>query len=659
MPSRCRNPHLHGADRAHADRADGDEVKASTLGPNFAIDSTGQTTVQKSIQSQLDQILSLLNTQAGDRYLFSGKASDTPAVDTTDHILNGNGAHAGLKQMITERNQADLGVSGLGRLVIPSTVASLVGSGAAVLPDAPATGTGSVAVAGATTLASLGVTVGDTITIDDGTSQTNYVVQPGDTINSLVANLTSPPGAANVTVSVQAGRLQIQSNDTTSTITVSDSSGTGADIAAIGFGAGNTSFAPTNLLTQGLSGQSLIVTIGANPPLTVGFGSLPGQVATLAGLNAMLGTLVGGTASVNPANGNLTVTAASTNDGITIAGTVNPAVFGLATTTAAPGAIISEDVAGSPFGFKLGNVLCSLTGATVTWPSGSPAGISVAFGATPPNNGESIRFTFNLPDGSTEQITLQATTASPPGANQFTIGATPAATQANLQAALTTSVDKLAHTALSAASAMAAANDFFATDSVNPPLRVAGPPFNTATALVAGTPANTVSWYTGEDGPTPTRATAVARIDPTISVAYGLRANEQGIRWLVQNVAVLAATTYQQSDPNAPVSYAALNQRVGAALAVPTGTQKIDDIEFEPRQRPDRHGAGDRSPCPDPKDPDRHAAADRRHLPGAGGIADPLPADDAAGVAADHREFVENQPGELSVDSQTQLAAPS
>ena len=107
-----------------------------------------------------------------------------------------------------------------------------------------------------------------------------------------------------------------------------------------------------------------------------------------------------------------------------------------------------------------------------------------------------MQLRFTLPDGTSESITLTATTSATPGPNQFTIGATPAATAANLQAALTTSLGKLANTSLTAASAVAAANDFFG----DPPQRVAGPPFATATALVAGTPADTVSWYTGEDG---------------------------------------------------------------------------------------------------------------------------------------------------------------
>ena len=339
----------------------GQQVKSATLLPNFNIDGTGQTSEQKSAYYQLDQILSLLNTQVGDRFLFSGTAVTQPSVETTDHILNGNGAQAGLKQLILERNQADLGATGLGRLVIPA--------------------------------------------------------------------------AAGTNVS------------------------------------------------------------------------------------------------------------------------------------------ISEDVAGSVFGFKLATVNSTLTGAVVTGPAGAPPLINVNLAANP-NSGDKITFTFNLPDGSTEDLTLEATTSTAPGPNQFTIAATPAQTAINFQAALTASVGRLAGSALSAASAIAAAGNFFA----DPPQRVATVPFNTATALAPGTPANTVSWYIGENGPNPPRSTAAARVDPAIVVSYGLRANEQGIAWVVQQVATLAATTYLPTDPNAQASYTALNQRLNTTLTIPQGVQKIDDI---------------------------------------------------------------------------------
>jgi flagellar hook-associated protein 3 FlgL len=236
---------------------------------------------------------------------------------------------------------------------------------------------------------------------------------------------------------------------------------------------------------------------------------------------------------------------------------------------------VTEDVAGSPYGFKLAGVTSSLTGATVTGPSGSPSSISVNLGASNPNAGDSVTYKFTLPDGSNETLTLQATTSTTPGPGQFTIGATSVATAANLNAAITTAVGQLAQTSLSAASAMAAGNDFFG----NPPQRVAGPPFATAIAQVAGTAANTVSWYIGQSGPQPARSTAVARIDPSITVSYGLRANEQGVRTIVQNVAVLAATSYSAGNPNAPASYSALNQRAIVALAVTPGVQSIQNIQ--------------------------------------------------------------------------------
>jgi len=332
----------------------------------FALNSNGQTTTQQSAESQLDQILSLLNTQVGNNYIFSGSAVNQPSVASTNEILNGNGAQAGLTQVIAERAQADLGANGLGRLVIPPVSGSTVS--------------------------------------------------------------------------------------------------------------------------------------------------------------------------------------------------------------------IGEDVAGSPFGFKLAGVSSSLTGATVTGPSGSPASISVDLGANP-NDGDSIQFSLNLPDGTSQTITLQATTASPPGANQFTIGANATATATNLQAALTTAVGNLAQTALPSASAVAAANDFFGS---NPPLRVGGSsPFYAATQLVNGTAANTVFWYTGESGSTPARQTATAQVGPSMSIAYGMRANEQAISSLVANVAVLAATTYSASNPNAQASYQALSQKVAGNLSTQSGVQSISDIEAD------------------------------------------------------------------------------
>ena len=106
------------------------QVKSAAGSGGAVITGTGQTVGQQTAQLQLKSMLEMLNTQAGDRYLFSGSAIDTPSVASMDDILNGKGAQAGLKQLIAERNQADLGVGGLGRLVISSPTADVgVGRG--------------------------------------------------------------------------------------------------------------------------------------------------------------------------------------------------------------------------------------------------------------------------------------------------------------------------------------------------------------------------------------------------------------------------------------------------------------------------------------------------------------------------------------------------
>lgn len=249
--------------------------------------------------------------------------------------------------------------------------------------------------------------------------------------------------------------------------------------------------------------------------------------------------------------------------------------------TAAAGAVtLNEDVAGSPFGFKLNSVSSGLSNATINGPAGSPPAIDVTFAANP-QAGESITFTLDLPDGSRKTASLTATDAVPPPPGHFTIGADPTATAANFASALGDTLQSAANTALAAASALAAADDFFNIDAGNPPRRVAGPPFESATALVAGDTTNTVFWYTGEMALDSARGSATARVDTSVSVSYGMRANEEGIRWVLQNVAAFAATTFDPADSETPTRYIEMTSRLSAAFAIPAGTQKLEDIASE------------------------------------------------------------------------------
>jgi len=247
----------------------------------------------------------------------------------------------------------------------PPQPAKIIGTGAALTPDAAATGVGTVgALTATTTLASLGVTAGDVISVSDGTNTTNYTVPALAAGHPDIADLATAlsAGPAHVTVSLLAsgansGHLQIKANganpDPSSfSVTVSDNNATpGTDIAALGFGTGNTTFAPTNLLTQSAvsQGQTLILQSTSGTAQTITFGTTPPQIQTLKELNTFLAGLSPGpanlSASVNLLNGNINVTAANPTDQITVSGTASESVFGIRNPVALPsnGTVIAND----------------------------------------------------------------------------------------------------------------------------------------------------------------------------------------------------------------------------------------------------------------------------------------------------------------------------
>src|SRR5690242_17504510 len=227
-----------------------------------------------------------------------------------------------------------------------SQFATITGINANLQADKKALGTGSVTgLTNATTLASLGLATGDVVTVTTGSGTNNFTVLAGSKISDLLAGITG--GAAAVTATLNpSGQLQIQSNNFLDTVAVSDNATPpGADIADLGFGAGNTTFPPTNLLTQGISsGQTFTVTVGANPVQTITFGTGAGEVSTLAGLQTALAGLTNVTGSVN-ASGNISLAAQNATDTITVGGTATLSKFGIVTTTAIPsnGTVIGAD----------------------------------------------------------------------------------------------------------------------------------------------------------------------------------------------------------------------------------------------------------------------------------------------------------------------------
>jgi flagellin-like hook-associated protein FlgL len=96
-----------------------------------------------------------------------------------------------------------------------------------------------------------------------------------------------------------------------------------------------------------------------------------------------------------------------------------------------------------------------------------------------------------------------------------------------------------------------------------------------------GTTADTVFWYKGDDAAGDPRQTAIARIDDTITVAYGVRANEDGLRHVVQNAAVFASMSFSDADPDGEDRYFALALRVGASLDQQNGVKHIEAIQTD------------------------------------------------------------------------------
>jgi flagellar hook-associated protein 3 FlgL len=189
---------------------------------------------------------------------------------------------------------------------------------------------------------------------------------------------------------------------------------------------------------------------------------------------------------------------------------------------------------------------------SATFAGGSPASVSLTVNAQPPA-GERIRVTLALRDGTTTTVALAAqASGDPPVENGFAIGATPEETAQNIAAALETAVRAQARTGLAASAAVVASEDYFSasSDPARRPMRVVAggtpPSFAAAAGLRAGTAADTMVWYRGDDSARP-RGTAPLRIDSVQTVGTGAQANEPALRSMLAQFAVLAAESFAET----------------------------------------------------------------------------------------------------------------
>lgn len=219
---------------------------------------------------------------------------------------------------------------------------------------------------------------------------------------------------------------------------------------------------------------------------------------------------------------------------------------------------LAEDAA-HPFGFKLSTLVSAGTAnAALTAPTGAaPKSASVQFTAQP-LDGSSITLGLTLPDGTEKSVTLKAVTGTP-GEGEFQIGSTIGATADSFAAALDTSLRTAGKTELATASNFAAADNFFNAQG-QPVLRVQGPNFATATALVTADPTTTVIWYKGEDAAN-ARTTVKVKVDDAANVNYGAQANESGTLGLMRSLAVVSIQSFTNADATSKGRFDAVAER--------------------------------------------------------------------------------------------------
>ncbi len=211
--------------------------------------------------------------------------------------------------------------------------AKLTGSGAAVLPDAAAVKTASQSLAA---LSSGGGTL-----VINGTS---IAIAAADDATAVMAAINAETATTNVGATLDGSNHLVLTGTDASTNIAIGSATTLSVLTELGLSVGTTN--ATNLLTQNIaaSGQTLTLKVGTNATLTVTFGA--GDVVTMADLNTALAALVGGTASVDPATGNVSVVAASSTDNIVVGGDATAKNFGINTSIGLPsnGTVVGQDV---------------------------------------------------------------------------------------------------------------------------------------------------------------------------------------------------------------------------------------------------------------------------------------------------------------------------
>ena len=225
---------------------------------------------------------------------------------------------------------------------------------------------------------------------------------------------------------------------------------------------------------------------------------------------------------------------------------------------------ITDDVLS--FGYNVRSISFTTTNISVASDTSTPPQRTDDIQITGPiPDGEVLTVTLGLPDGSTLDVLLTATTnPSEAGDGVFLVDtASTTNTADNLRGALSGLLADHADIELRAASAVAAGDMFF--DTV-PPQYVADP---------AGTPSAQaddpaapalIQWYLGDTDADP-RAGASAKVSDSTEIEYGVRADEAGIKDTIKGLALYASIGFAETT-NEVAMYRVFADTVAGNLSV-------------------------------------------------------------------------------------------
>ncbi len=264
----------------------------------------------KKVNSALDSPFNFftsqaLNHRAGDlNSLLDAIGQSQKTIEAADHGITAITKLVESAKSIAKQAQ---------QTTAPAATYALAITGNAAIPADDAVATGTVgSITGASTLASLGIADGETITISDGTNTVTHTVTTAATedVDDVITTLNG--GAATWTVAINgSGNLEVTAASGADTLTIS---GNGSDSV---FGTTTTS-SLVNATLGALTG-TLSVQVGSATAQTITFGSGGAQVNTRAELLAALNGLTGVTATIDGSD-QIAITSTSAED-ITIGGT--------------------------------------------------------------------------------------------------------------------------------------------------------------------------------------------------------------------------------------------------------------------------------------------------------------------------------------------------